>query len=141
MDAYGLRSPKRRDNVDDDGYFRQPEEEAQRETYSEFDHYEKQVKRRNFVELFLDNYNADKYIVTHLYGALNDIDASASFDDLENVFDASAVNLSQTFDQRARKVEKRTQRSIRRKMSPRETYVALLKGFCATAVLLLPKTF
>ena len=95
MDAYGLRSPKRRD-VDDDCYFRQPEDEPQqpRETYSEFDHYEKQVKRRNFVELFLDNYSADKYIVTHLYGALNELDADASFDDLENVFDTSAVNLS-----------------------------------------------
>ena len=67
-------------------------------TYSDLDHYEKEVKRRNFVTLFLDNYNADKYIVTHLYGALDYLDANVSFDDLENIFDTSAQNLSQTFD-------------------------------------------
>ena len=108
-------------------------------TYSDLDHYEKEVKRRNFVTLFLDNYNADKYIVTHLYGTLNYLDANVSFEELENIFDTSAQNLSQTFDKRAHKVEKAV-RNIR-KLSPRETYIALLKGFCATAVLMLPITF
>ena len=56
------------------------------------------VKRENFVNLFLDNYQADKYIVTHLYGALSHLDANVSFDELDNVFETSADNLSQTFD-------------------------------------------
>lgn len=35
---------------------------------SDGDHVETKVKRRNFVELWLDEVAADRYIATHLYG-------------------------------------------------------------------------
>ena len=110
-----------------------------RKTYSEYDHYEKVVKRETFIKLFLANYQADKYIVTHLYGAMGELDMNASYDEIDNFFETSALNLSQTFDQRAHRAEK-VARSVR-KMSTRETYIALIKGYCASAVLMLPKTF
>ena len=110
-----------------------------RETVSEFDHYERVVRRNNFVQLVLDNYEADKFIATHLYGAIEQLDFNASYDDLDNFFETSAVNLSTTFEKRAHKIEKEVKQV--RKMSPRETYMTLIKGYCATAILLLPKTF
>jgi hypothetical protein len=110
-----------------------------REVQSEFDYQETEVKRKNFVDLFLHNYEADKYIMTHLYGGLTNLNPDADFEEVDNFFETSAVNLSTTFAKRARVVEKSSQNI--RKMSPGETYIALIKGFCATAVLLLPITY
>ena len=97
------------------------------------------VKRQNFVDLFLDNYQSDEYIVTHLYGALYNLNPNASYDELEDVFNKSALDLSCTFDQRAHSAEK--QADSGRKMSSGEVYIALLKGYCASVVLMMPKTF
>ena len=38
--------------------------------YSELDHYQTKVKRRNLVDLFLNNLNADEFISKHLYGQI-----------------------------------------------------------------------
>ena len=74
MDEFGLRNKWGGDqgsegacDEDDDTFQRA----AKRETMSEYDHYATVVKRENFVSLFLANYEADKFIVTHLYGALD----------------------------------------------------------------------
>jgi len=110
-----------------------------RETLSEHDYHETEVKRKNFVDLFLNNYEADKFILTHLYGGMTNLNPDADYDEIDNFFETSAVNLSTTFAKRARVVEKSTQNI--RKLTPKETYIALIKGFCATAVLLLPITY
>lgn len=96
------------------------------------------MKRETFVNLFLENFKADEFIVNNLYGVLDQLDPNASYDDLVNIFETS-VEFDQTFDLRAHKTEKAT-RNIR-KLSPRETYIALIKGYCASVVLMLPRVF
>ena len=41
---------------------------------SEYAHYGTQVKRSNMVEFFVNELAADRYISTHLYGAIDRID-------------------------------------------------------------------
>ena len=135
-DRWGIGSGVANDKDDDYEAYRMAPE-LQRAA-SEHDHYEMKVKRSNFVNLFLDNYHADQYIVTHLYGAMQHLDDN-DYADVDDFFETSAVNLSTTFAKRARRVEKTVTAS--RKMTPRETYIALIKGYCCTAVLLLPKTY
>jgi len=73
-----------------------------REILSEHDHYESNVKRKNFISLFLDGYEADKYIATHMYGDMHNINGDASLDKIELFFETSALKLNSTFDARAR---------------------------------------
>ena len=111
-----------------------------REVLSEHDHYERSVKRKNFIALFLDGYEADKYVATHLYGEINNLSGDENLEKIENLFETSALNLSNTFAFRAHLVEKSVQKYIR-KLSTGETFIALIKGYCALAILLLPKTY
>ena len=76
IDAYGLGdrlgSGVYAENYDkDDDNFTEP---TNRETYSEMDFYEREVRRKNFISLFLNKNETDEYIVTHLYGVLQDLD-------------------------------------------------------------------
>ena len=64
---------------------------------SEYDHYERSTKRSNFVNLLLDNYEVDRFIVQHLYGAMDNLNADNSLDEINDVFEKSALNLSTTF--------------------------------------------
>ena len=47
---------------------------ADEQALSEHDHTEAKVRRNNLVQLFLDELQADKYISTHLYGAMKELD-------------------------------------------------------------------
>ena len=94
LDVYGLgeqwgvvlhSSPR-----DDDNFVAAGERDA----VSETDYYQKVVRRRNFVSLLLDNNETDRYIVTHLYGALQNLDHTASHDLLQGMLNQSALNLS-----------------------------------------------
>ena len=50
------------------------------------------MKRKNFIALFLDAYEADKYITTHLYGDMHHKSGSGSFDEIDNFFKTSDLN-------------------------------------------------
>ena len=41
---------------------------------SEYEHYGTQVKRSTMIEFFVNELAADRYISTHLYGAIDRID-------------------------------------------------------------------
>ena len=43
------------------------------EVQSDNDHYQKQVKQTNLIELFLKGIEVDKYITTHMYGDAKNI--------------------------------------------------------------------
>ena len=65
---------------------------------SEAGHYQTAVKRNNFIELFLDGYNADKYVAEHLYGAINNMSvAELDKEDLDDILGTSAEFLSNSF--------------------------------------------
>ena len=55
------------------------------------------------------------------------------------MINTSAVNLSQTFDRRVDHYNRR--RSQVKKLTPFETYIALIKGYCVLSVLIAPKAF
>lgn len=96
MGEYGLAGKWGADaSPTQDGYFGQLENEDK--ALSEHDHYQRVVKRNNLVSLFFDEYNADRYIATHLYGAIRDFNVEDSFDDLAALLDESLLNLSTTF--------------------------------------------
>lgn len=83
MDTYGFRyrfgTPQNLEE-DLDKYQRASFGIKKREILSEHDHYESNVRRNNFISLFLDGYEADKYIATHMYGDMHNIEGDASLD-------------------------------------------------------------
>lgn len=113
-----------------------------RSAVSEHDHLEAQVKRNNLVELFLTGFEVDAYIATHLYGHFQQNmgrNVDLSIDLLGDLADESVMNVSTSFTMR-KKIEQRQMTRIQ-KMSPFATYVALIKGYCAIAILFIPKAF
>ena len=54
-------------------------DDEQRSANSEHVHYENQVKRNNLIKLLIDEYEADKFVATHLYGAIKELNADASY--------------------------------------------------------------
>lgn len=68
-----------------------------RDAYSEDDHYRGQVKRKNLVSLFLHELEADRFIATHLYGAIKDLNAENSFIEMEDLLENDIMNLSTSF--------------------------------------------
>ena len=105
------------------------------------------MRRNNLVEFFLNEYEADKYMSTHLYGAIAGIhNAEASLDDASDIFNTSAALVltefsnQNTFDKKQWVTEKELQK-MKKKMTPFETYIALLKGYCAISILIMPKAF
>lgn len=106
---------------------------------SEIDYYHTEVKRKNFLSLFLDEYDADKYVAQHLYGAINELAADMDEDEINGVLQTSALNLSTSFTQRARYVEREAEKA--KKLTPVETYIALVKGYCILSALFLPRAF
>ena len=49
------------------------DDESDRQALSENEYYQSVVKRENFINLHLHEYNADAFVVTHLYGAINNL--------------------------------------------------------------------
>jgi len=72
MDEYGIAKAwgAEPDNkIEEVGYFGDDLADA-KSNNSEMHHYQTEVKRRNLIDLFLDNLQADKFVATHLYGHL-----------------------------------------------------------------------
>ena len=117
---------------------------APEQAKSEHAYYGDKVKRNNLVQLFLDEYEVDKFVATHLFG---DVNASLNMGDIgEDVFDAlnMSLNNSMQYDMqfstsfiKYRKVQK-YQISQVTKLTPFETYIALIKGYCAILILFIP---
>jgi len=102
--------------------------------FSDHDHVETKVKRRNFVELWLDEVAADRYIATHLYGGgIRELmDMQFNHDQIANLLEMSLTDLSF-------QIEKMEKPQV--KMTNFEVYIALIKGYCITVVLFLPGAF
>ena len=107
------------------------------------------MRRNTAVEFFLNVAEADKYLSTHLYGQIADIqlhNADVTVDDVSELFNTSAghalleFSMQNTFDKKQWITEKQVQR-MKRKMTPFETYIALLKGYCAIGIFIMPKAF
>ena len=91
--------------------------------------------------MILDGHANDKYVTTHLYGAVPD--ASLAVDDVE-VIDLLKEQSNEkanenSFQTRAKLTENEMHKV--KKMTSFETYIALLKGYCSISILLLPKAF
>ena len=98
------------------------------------------MRRNNFTQLFLDEYNADKYVATHLYGAINGLSvANVPKEELDDLLGTNAGDLSNSFVGKVKLMNESVEKV--KKLSPIETYIALIKGFCALSPLLLPKAF
>ena len=107
---------------------------------SEAGYYRQEVRRNNFIQLFLDRYNADQYVATHLYGAINNMSVvDVPQEELDDLLGTSAEYLSNSFVGKVKHMNKSLEKV--RKLSPGETYIALIKGYCALSPLLQPKAF
>mmetsp|Transcript_12477 Transcript_12477/g.20973 ORF Transcript_12477/g.20973 Transcript_12477/m.20973 type:complete len:217 (+) Transcript_12477:520-1170(+) len=140
---------------DDDRYMRYVVEQNQSMfANSEHDHMEKNVRRNNLIQLFLQGIEVEKYISTHLYGELqNAMDAQGETMDQSRMLHNMIMETSQTFDQSMMKkpdfdhtlfkqkkiIESQTK--VIQKMSWFQTYVALVKGYCGACILFTPKAF
>ena len=115
---------------------------------SEHDFVGSKVKRDNLIQIFLRGTEVDKYIATHLYGQQkfknfqNDtVGENTMLDDLD---------LDETFTHQMKALH---QESFRygigteeiepkgKKMNAFETYIAIIKGYCALMILVLPRAF
>ena len=90
---------------------------------------------------------ADRYMSTHLYGAIAEVhNADVSIEDASDIFNTSArsllldISASNTFEKK-KWIHEQEINQVKQKMSPKETYVALLKGYCAITILMMPKAF
>lgn len=58
---------------------------------SEVGHYQTQVKRDNFVRLFLGHeYGADVFVATHLYGIISGLTADVPAEEIEEILGTAA---------------------------------------------------
>ena len=85
MQDYGLTRRQTQEENDQDG---------DQQAHSESGHYTKVVKRRNFLTLWQDEYQADKFVSTHLYGAINNLSIDVPQSEIEDALNTSAQNLS-----------------------------------------------
>ena len=67
---------------------------AVNDAMSENEYVQKQVRKNNLVEFFLNEIDADRYISTHLYGAIAEVhNADLSIEDASDIFNTSARSL------------------------------------------------
>lgn len=139
MERYGLVKRHQAAPEDDSRYFSQDENRDGERANSESEHYTKKVKRNNFLRLWQNEYSADKFVATHLYGAIDNMSMEMGEEEINDLLNSSAQNLSQTITKQVRRYDR--QRGKVNKLTPFETYIALLKGYCVLSVLLCPKAF
>ena len=113
---------------------RNKENQKQRVPYSEFDNTRR--RRNNIIDIFYDHCELDSYIAANLYGGYGG-DTPYNQMQYENFHyvDMAKINPSQGSSIGS------PQSIAERKMSPFETYIALIKGYCVLLVLILPKAF
>ena len=73
-----------------------PEDDS-KSANTDLDHYEGQVKRSNFVKLLMDEYEADKFVATHLYGAIKELNPNASIQDMSDILNMSISRMDESF--------------------------------------------
>lgn len=119
-----------------------------RDVKSEVDATEKQVKRSNLIDMFLRGSAVDRYIVENLYGKERYLSATNPDQTVGETSMLEALNVDETFAHQMQLLHKRSYYGIahsgdggKRKLSAFETYVALIKGYCALMILVLPKSF
>jgi len=134
-----------RDSSKDDSDFNQMNT---REVKSELDAKEQEVKRNNLIDLFLRGTEVDKYIVNNLYGKDKYTNVNNPNQTLGEQSVLEGLNLDETFTHQMQLLHKKSFYGIpdpndgeRKKMTAFETYVALIKGYCALMILVLPKSF
>lgn len=122
---------------------------------SDTDMYQKQVKRRNLLDFFLDNKQAQIYITTHMFGDAVDqthIDDGDSMmnDSIQvhdimndtfrrNMLDMSVQHMNVPFLKNKLRIDKKTSKIT--KMNPFQTYMALIKAYVGIGILGAPKAF
>jgi hypothetical protein len=135
---YGLAT-KDKQSAPARGFFDSVEDK--RDILSDHNHYKVEVKRSNFVTLFLDELAVDRFVACHLYGyAAREIDLNLSHDECSGLQE-SLLNLTpnKRLSRSKRVVVK--EEVLPKKLTNFETYIALIKGYCAILILLLPKGF
>ena len=103
LELYGLKEARAADGkIDDaDKYFSTLNDD--RNVASDYGHYGGVVKRQNFTDLFLDEYNADKFIAVHLYGLIDDLTESADLTEIQGALNVSVDRLEKTFAEETKK--------------------------------------
>ena len=91
------------------------------------------------MELYLDKGDVDRFIAMHLYGCIKEVGRDLSQDEITLLERSNMADLSTTFS-RWRAVEKSVVEKVQ-KLSPCETYVALLKGYVSLSLLTMPRAF
>jgi hypothetical protein len=81
----------------------------------------------------------DKFVAANLYGASGKTYRKDMNEDDLSTLEESLLNLSTSFARNTKRVQKIQLNS--RKLSVFETYIALIKGYCAIVILTLPKAF
>ena len=112
---------------------------AAAERHSETGYVRERDRRNNFIQFWAHGFQADQFAAAHLYGTMNELKDDMNDTRLEQLLNESAVNINDSLQHEV----KRYQLSLLgvRRLSPTETYVALLKGYVAISILLMPKTF
>ena len=90
MEVYGLAENQHRRATDAKKIAEGQDDNNYEAAHSETDHYKPMIKRSNFVDLYLDDYNADEFVASHLYGAIDNLSVDVSHDELENLLSTSA---------------------------------------------------
>jgi len=83
---------------------------------------------------------ADKFIATHLWGAIQEVevDLDLSGDD-KTMLSLINLDLSTSFAKKRAITARQTEKI--KKLTPFETYIALIKGYCAVSILFVPNAF
>ena len=83
-----FNEPSFRESYGLDSYQRVKEDQSH-DVRSDHDHYVKDFKRKNLIELFLQGIECDRYITTHLYGEVQGAEVNESIT-LPDLLDRSA---------------------------------------------------
>ena len=122
-----------------EGYFDGVDLDAQ-SAHSVDQHIHKDVRKQNFLDFFMDEMAVDRFVAAHMYGDANIQDYDLNLSQAEcSALEESLLNMSQTFVRRTKAVK--LEQKTARKLSYFETYIAVIKGYCAILIILLPKSF
>jgi len=120
---------------------------------SEIDATEVNVKRDNLIQIFLKGTEVDKYIASHLYGKETRMKQIENGESMGEMTLLDNFQLDNTFTHKIRLLHEMQLNQSKlivddeggsrrtKKLNAFETYVALIKGYCALMILVLPKSF
>ncbi len=103
---------------------------------SEHEWMEEKVRKRTIRTLFMDEFKLDAYITRHMYG-ISKPDKEDDF--LESSFYPGMQERDMTFMKQKATFKKDSDKI--KKIGALGTYFAILKGYCALSILIIPKAF